>query len=223
MSPYTLRLNPISVNGEAIYDIIVTDENGERVHEDKVDLRTAYFRGRVVDRIREITKQESRELDRFILSKIAADDAAVANVQHNGEAKAFDLELISSKQFAELDCRPEWAIKRVVVKNQPMIVGAGKKQLKTMMLTDMGISAATKTNFLGMFEVPHKLRVGFLSGESGKPTIKAVASAICRQRGFTLDVADGLFFGFRLPSLVNHEHLAITEREIKEHGLHIFV
>src|SRR5262245_1100481 len=118
-SPYTLNLKPHAINGRAIYSIDLRDENNQSLYMAFQDLRDAYKRNYVIESIHKITNEAKADINRHILNTITEHDAKVEAEEH----KPFSLDLITSKQFAELDCRPEWAIKRVLVRNQPMIVG----------------------------------------------------------------------------------------------------
>ncbi len=131
--------------------------------------------------------------------------------EESGDAPAFDF--IDSATFMARDCRPEWAIPRLVVRNQPAVLGGPAKSLKTTILIDMAVAMGAPTNALGYFPTPPaQLNVGVLSGESGEAALQNTFKRVCAARG--INPADvSVFWGFRLPSLADPAHLdALVER-----------
>ena len=130
--------------------------------------------------------------------------------------------LLSSYDFAAADYRHEWLIKGILVAKQPCIVGAPRKGMKTSIMADLAISLGTATPFLGEFATPHRIHVGFFSGESGPATLQETAFRICRQRGFMLEQCD-VHWGFKLPQLSRADHLAALQASVKDHALKVVI
>jgi RecA-family ATPase len=131
---------------------------------------------------------------------------------------------ISSSEFAALDVSHEWMIDRTMVRSEPLILGGPKKSLKTSIVLDLAISLAAgfNTRFLGKFDVERPYRVGLISGESGKPTLKKKALAVCKAKGLSLPDLK-IHWRFRMPSFsVDEEREAIAEY-VRENRLDVMI
>lgn len=122
-------------------------------------------------------------------------------------AEAFRWEPITSAEFFAADYRPTWLVRRMFVKMQPVVIGGQKKCLKTSLVTDLAVSLASGTPFLGKFDVYQQQRVAFLSGESGEFTMQETGRRVCAARGIE-PAGLGILWGFRLPQLDREEDLA---------------
>jgi replicative DNA helicase len=149
------------------------------------------------------------------------------------DAEPFVIDLIDSATFFTTDYRLEWLVRRVLVANQPCVIGGPRKALKTSLLLDLAVSLATARQFLGEFIVPRPFRVGLFSGESGPATIQDTARRVCRAKGTDPlgggDLIDprvdlsNLSWAFKLPQLSSEEQLAELVRVIKEARLEVAV
>jgi len=115
-------------------------------------------------------------------------------------------DLMDSETFAALSIKHEWLVRGVLVRNEPAVVGGPKKTLKTSFCTDLAVSLANGKKFLDKFEVDKKVRVAFLSGESGKATLQQLARRVCTAKQVPL-AGCGVFWGFNLPRLSSADDL----------------
>jgi len=113
--------------------------------------------------------------------------------------------VIDSREFAESDFRPRYLVKRILVAEEPAIIGGKYKTLKTSVALDLALSLGTGTPFLGHFEVPQPCNVLVQSGESGPATLQRLAYSIAAERGFTLADAS-VFWGWKLPQVAILSH-----------------
>jgi replicative DNA helicase len=120
--------------------------------------------------------------------------------QERNRTSGFQPNFLTSAGLEALDVRPRWLVKNIVVRDQPLLLGGPKKSMKTSIMLDLAISLGSGRQFLGKFDVPDKVKVLVLSGESGKSTIKETALRIARTKGVALSACDVLW-GFELPRL----------------------
>lgn len=134
----------------------------------------------------------------------------------------YQFEPITSAAFATGDYRPRWLIKRILVANQPAVLGGPKKALKTSLVVDLAISIATGMPFLGEFMVQEPKRVAVLSGESGEHTLQETARRVCATKGVNLADVDCIW-GFSLPQLSIESDLAALAAGLKAHAVEVLV
>lgn len=130
--------------------------------------------------------------------------------------------LFNSAEFDDADFRLTWLIKRLLVKDQPCIVGGPRKALKTNTLIDLALSIGSGTPFLGEFRVYEKLPTLLLSGESGEAVIQETARRVCQAKGISLRDCE-VSWGFSLPQLGNPTHMDNVKKLIKERGIQVVI
>lgn len=129
---------------------------------------------------------------------------------------------LTSAEFAAAKYELDWAVKRIMVMDQPMIIGGPSKTLKTSIAIDLAISLGTATPFLGEFKVYKQRRVLIVSGESGENPIQSTANRVCQARGVNLKDAN-VRWSFALPAIGIPEQLAELARGIKQDRIEVAV
>jgi hypothetical protein len=129
---------------------------------------------------------------------------------------------IDSATFAAGNYAPTWYVQSLLVKNQPCLIGAPRKSLKTSTMIDLAISLATASPFLGHFKVFRALNVAFLSGESGESATQSIALRVCEAKGIKLAEVP-VFWSFTLPQLANKIDVATLIRGLKERRVEVVI
>ena len=106
---------------------------------------------------------------------------------------------------------------------QPLVIAGPQKALKTSIALDMAFSLATAGHFLGRFKVPEAVSVGFMSGESGLPTLAETVRRIARAAGHDPAGVRNLIISDRVPQIGSLDHLAAIDAVIQEHALEVFI
>jgi hypothetical protein len=136
--------------------------------------------------------------------------------------KGWVAEWIDSTTFFAADYRPRWLMTKFLAARYPAFVGGPSKSLKTMLLTDLAVSLGSGSRFLGQFEVPQRVRVGVLSGESGEFTLQETARRVCVARGTDPSALDVLW-GFSLPQLANPAHVECLSSTLAENKVEVLI
>ena len=135
---------------------------------------------------KDLPKSELRTQDGKLLDPTAA-------------IETVNIELIPSSEFATAEYHQRYLVRRILVADQPAIIGGRSKTLKTSLLVDLALSLGTGNAFLGEFDATQST-VAILSGESGQFTIQETAKRIAATKGINLGDA-AVHWGFTLPQL----------------------
>lgn len=132
------------------------------------------------------------------------------------------LSLVSMADLCDESTEPDWLVERVLVRDQPMVIGGPHKTLKTSMALDLAVSLATGTKFLNTFPVPKACTVAVFSGESGGQTISETLQRICRSKGEEPKECDVLC-GLTLPRLGSASDRTELRHHIRDKGIEVVI
>jgi hypothetical protein len=108
-------------------------------------------------------------------------------------------------------CGPDektWLVDGILARWQPGALGGPLKTLKTLVASDLAVSVATGTPFLGTYPLVCKGTVLFFSAEVGEYALAERAEVQAAARGIELhDVETGLFFFARMPDFSDKDNL----------------
>ena len=91
----------------------------------------------------------------------------------------FEVKSYNAAELAAADFQITYLVDGIMVEGQPMILAGPRKSLKTSIGLDCGDVVGPGAGISsGSFRVQHPVRVGFMSGESGRATIKETACRI---------------------------------------------
>lgn len=129
--------------------------------------------------------------------------------------------------MAELDAAEfpmNYLVEGVLVANQPCVIAAGKKSLKTNIACDLTLSLASGSQFLGKFWTPKAVRVAIMTGESGDATTQETMRRIARSKPW-INLADysNAICSFDLPRLGQPQTRRELERFITDNGLKVLI
>ena len=130
----------------------------------------------------------------------------------------FQAKFLSSAELEAMNARHRWLIKHVLVRDLPVLLGGPKKSLKTSIMLDAALSLGSGRPFLGKFEVPERVRVAVLSGESGQITIRETALRVAQFKGVKLSACE-LLWGFDPPRLGVDEDLLAPSAGLRDNGV----
>jgi hypothetical protein len=135
--------------------------------------------------------------------------------------------LVDVNELLDCDFRIEFLVHGVLVKNQPAIIAAPSKSMKTTLSLDLAISLAAGGiggRFLNQFRVEVPQRVGVMTGESGMATVQETIRRICNAKGVeAADIAGRLAVTDEIPMLNQLPDLNGVEMLLARMGLDVLI
>jgi hypothetical protein len=121
----------------------------------------------------------------------------------------------------------EYLVNGVLVKNQPTIMAAPQKAMKTTTSLDLAISLAAGGiggRFLGEFRVEQPVNVCVMTGESGMATVQETVRRICSAKGIDpKDIKDRLRVTDEVPFIKLLPDLNGVEKLLSDHGTEVLI
>jgi len=149
--------------------------------------------------------------------------AQVLKASASAELPALLFQGVTCQELAANDYAPRFLIDHTLVADQPLLIGAAPKSLKTIISIDAAVSLATGCPFLGHppLQVDRRRRVGYFSGEGGLSTLQDYARRVAESKGYSLADVHGLVFCNQLPQLSEPKHLGALEQFIAHWRLEV--
>ncbi len=134
------------------------------------------------------------------------------------------LERVTTLELLDNSPRPQFLVEGILVAGQPCVLGGSFKTMKTTIAADLAVSCAVGGNFLGYFPVPRPLRVGMISGESGRHTLAETTARIACAAGIDPRVdLHNLIWSTDVPRLTNASDVAALRQFIKGDQLDLII
>jgi|GEM_PF-2886514 len=171
--------------------------------------------------------------DAFHKTKPGVDFSGVQNDKPTGDTKPGDTKKPRSS-FAGIDAselsayatqEPDWLVDGIFTIDEPLLVGARSKACKTLQLTDLAIAIASQTKWMGIFEVPKRRKVLFITGEANYRRIAKHIQKACKARGIAFADLKGFLRveAIEFPSLPAEADRAAIRADVQEHGFEIVI
>jgi hypothetical protein len=118
----------------------------------------------------------------------------------------------------------KWMVENVFSLEQPTVIGARKKSLKTTLLSSLVVSLVTGYPWLGRFKIPQKFKVLFVTGEATKrAAIRKVRRAADALNLRAEDLSGLRIEAVNFPKFPRAEDLAAIAADIELHSIDIVV
>ncbi|MCR9202801.1 MAG: AAA family ATPase [Planctomycetaceae bacterium] len=127
--------------------------------------------------------------------------------------------------WAEADEDIDWLVEGVFAADQPTIIGARKKSLKTTLIVDLAISQVTCRPWLEQFTVPRKRKTLVIVGESSQRALIRRIKKACKLRGVPRDELNGMLNvnAATFPNLPDEADCISVQHSIEKHGFEMVV
>ena len=118
----------------------------------------------------------------------------------------------------------KWMVENVFSLEQPTVIGARKKSLKTTLLSSLVVSLVTGYPWLGKFKIPQKFKVLFVTGEATqRAAIRKVRRAADSLNLQAEDLSGLRIEAVNFPKFPRDEDLAAIAADIAQHSIDIVV
>lgn len=143
-------------------------------------------------------------------------DGILGSVSASGATGDVDHGWMTFADFMAQDVRQNYLVNGIVPEAQGGVASGRFKTLKTTITTDLFISMASGSPFLGKFHVPAPVPCALMTSESGAASIMGIAKRIAAAKG--IDYRDGPHLTTLRAKMTDPRHLEVIERDIERHG-----
>lgn len=131
---------------------------------------------------------------------------------------------MTCRQLDEAEFQIDYLIPGILARRQFCIVAGPSKGCKTTMLADLGMSLSNADRFLNEFTVPHAVRVGMISAESGRGVLQETARRIAKSKQWkNLSDYENLVWKFEVPRLNQPGAIRSLIEFVKEDRLDVLI
>jgi len=118
----------------------------------------------------------------------------------------------------------DWIVENVFAGDQPTVIGAKQKCLKTTLLVDLVVALTTGTKWLGQFEVGRKRKTLFITGESSdRAVMRTIRKAVLTRGLGRDDVRDLRVEATHFPDMSDQEIVSKFRPIIAQYGIEVVV
>ncbi len=147
---------------------------------------------------------------------------------------AKESEQVVVRSFAGIDAselalyatlEPDWLVQDIFTIDEPVLVGARSKGCKTLQLTDLAVALASGKPWMGVFYVPKRRKVLFITGEANYRRIAKHIEKACRVRGIKFaDLKEFLRVeAVEFPCLPSDKDQATIRADVQQHGFEVVI
>lgn len=141
----------------------------------------------------------------------------------NEQARSRRFDVYSEDAFAALEFKTEFLVEGILVADQPCILAAPKKSMKTSVVVDLAVSIASGLSFLGRFGTKQS-PVLLMSGESGGGTLQDTIRRVMESKGMKPgQLGSNLTVSLELPRLSRSEDIGELQEIIRERGIKVVI
>ena len=125
--------------------------------------------------------------------------------------------IIVNREFLEAPNTTKFLVENLIASDHPCVIGGPEKTCKTLSTTDLSVSLATRTLYLGEFQVLEPVRVHYSTLESGLDTMRNYARRIMDFKGLGRDdLGDRLILNTVAPSIAEPSVLSEYIAELRD-------
>lgn len=154
---------------------------------------------------------------------VSSDEYEIAGVENEFEVlenptplKSYGFEPMPVRELARRDIKIEWLVDGAFTSEGSLFIGGREKSFKTAIATDLLVSLATQTPFLGRFSVPVCKRSVLFTAEIGFARAKTLTKSICDAKGVDMEYVEGMDIVDMVPSFAINPKTGDYDPETKK-------